>query len=135
MSLAKSMGKDEPEERVVNPQTGGEKGIKLDRWDLLPFDVLAEDALLYGIGSKKYEDRNWEKGYAWNLSIRALLSHLSAFLRGESRDKEGFHTLAAVRFHAAALMRFEKEFPELDNVRHTHEPKKHQEKPQEDTTT
>lgn len=105
------------EERITDPRTGGQKGRKEDRYDLLPFDVLEQDALLYGIGSKKYEDRNWEKGYAWSLSLRAIMSHLVAFVKGESYDKEGFHHMAAVRFHAAALMRFEREFPELDDVR------------------
>jgi hypothetical protein len=105
------------EKEQVKHSTGGEKERGPDRYDLLPFDVLRQDALLYGIGARKYEARNWEKGYPWSLSLRAVFSHLIAWLEGESMDKDGFHHLTAVRFHAAALMRFEREFPELDDVR------------------
>lgn len=113
-----SMPEETSEVRVVNEKTGGEKGQKLDRYDLLPFDMLFEDALLYGAGARKYADRNWEKGYAYGLSVRAVMSHLVAWVLGEDRDPEtGAHHMAAVRFHAAALYRFSRENPGLDNVR------------------
>ncbi len=80
--------------------------------------MLFEDALLYGVGARKYADRNWEKGYDWSLSVRAIMSHLVAWVMGEDRDPETkAHHMAAVRFHAAALYRFSREHPELDNVR------------------
>jgi Domain of unknown function (DUF5664)/Domain of unknown function (DUF4406) len=98
------------EVRVVDPKTGGAKGEKPERFDLLPWDVLAEDARLYARGAQKYDARNWEAGYAWHLSFAALMRHATAFWqRRQSNDPEtGHHELACVRFHAAALMRFDK---------------------------
>lgn len=104
------------EVRVTNEQTGGAKGQKLARYDLIPVEALNEVAKLYGAGAAKYEDRNWEKGYAWSLSYGALQRHVNAFWGGESTDEEtGRHHLAAVVFHALALMQFEQTHPEMDN--------------------
>lgn len=99
----------------VTHSTGGQKGSKLERFDLLPWDCLQEVARLYGKGAEKYEERNWERGYPMSLSFAALQRHLVAFWQGESHDKEtGCHHLASVVFHAFALMRFEKMSPTLD---------------------
>jgi len=95
------------EVRIVDPKTGGAKGQKLARFDLLPWDTLAQVATLYGVGAQKYEERNWEKGYAWGLSMAALHRHLAAFWSGENLDKEtGQPHLACVIFHALALLTF-----------------------------
>ena len=105
-----------PETRVVNEQTGGAKGQKLARYELIPVEPLNEVAKLYGAGAQKYSDRNWERGYAWSLSYGALQRHANAFWGGESIDEEtGRHHLAAVVFHALALMTFEQTHPEMDN--------------------
>jgi hypothetical protein len=97
-------------------QSGGRKGQNEYRTDLLPWDVILEDAKLYGRGAQKYEERNWERGYKWSLSFAALIRHAIQFWLGESYDQEtGCHHMAAVRFHAAALERFEREHPELDD--------------------
>ena len=42
------------EVRTVNDETGGEKGTKLFRYDLIPAHSLKELALLYGLGATKY---------------------------------------------------------------------------------
>jgi hypothetical protein len=93
---------------VVDPETGGAKGSKLARFDLLPYDALTLVAEHYGKGATKYEDRNWEKGYDWGLSMAALQRHLAAFWSGEDVDEEtgSFH-LQAVVFHALALLTFQ----------------------------
>ena len=110
------VGAPSDEVRVTDPVTGGQKGSKLARFDLLPWDIIWQDAEHYGKGAEKYDARNWEKGYSWSLSIAALSRHLASFCRGEDIDPEtGSHHLAAVRFHAAALMRFGKTHPELDD--------------------
>jgi hypothetical protein len=93
------------EHRVVS-ETGGEKGSKLPRFDLMPPDALFEVAKVYGIGSKKYADRNWERGYPWGLSYAALERHLNKDKAGETYDDEGFMHLAAVAWHALALISF-----------------------------
>lgn len=97
------------EVRVTDPATGGQKGQKLARFDLLPWDVLTELAEHYGKGSQKYEDRNWQKSYSWSLSIGALCRHLAAWLAGEDDDPEtGSCHLVAVIWHAIALRWFQK---------------------------
>lgn len=96
------------EVRVVDPKTGGAKGRKSERTDLLPFFALSELAEHYGRGAAKYEDHNWRRGYDWSLSYGALMRHLFAWLRGEDRDPEtgSLHTVA-VAWHALALVEFQ----------------------------
>lgn len=104
------------EVRITDPRTGGEKGSKLARFDLIPADVLLQFAEHYGKGAEKYEDRNWERGYAWGLSFAAMMRHAWAFWNGEDYDPEtGSHHMIAVMFHAAALVRFTEAHPELDD--------------------
>lgn len=106
------------EVRVTDPTTGGQKGQKLDRYDLIPPE--AEQALAhhYGVGCAKYEDRNWERGYRWSLSVGALRRHLGQWLLGESYDVEtGSHHLIAVAWHAFALFIFELRGLGTDDVR------------------
>lgn len=96
------------EVRVVDPQTGAEKGSKLARFDLIPSEAMWLLAEVYGAGAKKYADRNWERGYSWGLSIAALERHLNQWKRGISHDDETLcHHLACVMWHAAALLTFE----------------------------
>lgn len=96
------------EVRVVDPATGGAKGSKLARFDLLPAEALTLVAEHFGRGAEKYEDRNWERGYKWSLSFAAMQRHAWAFWGGESLDPETqSHHLAAVVFHALALMTYE----------------------------
>lgn len=96
---------DEDEVRITDAYSGGQKGSKLARYDLIPVAPLEELAKLYGAGARKYDDRNWEKGYAWSLSYAAFQRHANAFWAGESIDAETQrHHLAAAMFHAMALM-------------------------------
>lgn len=92
--------------RQVDPDTGGEKESKLARYDLIPTGPLNLLATHYGLGAKKYSDRNWEKGYKWGLSYAALHRHLNAFWSGEDYDEDGHFHLAAAAFHVFALMHF-----------------------------
>lgn len=104
------------ETRITDPETGGEKGRKLERFDLMPAEPLEAVARHYGIGAEKYEDRNWERGYSWSLSFAAMMRHAWRFWRGEDIDPEtGSPHLAAVVFHALALMEFARTHPEKDD--------------------
>lgn len=104
------------EVRIVNGDTGGAKGRKLARFDLIPAGPLTAVAEHYGRGAEKYDDRNWERGYDWSLSFGALMRHAWAFWNGEDIDAEtGGHHLAAVVFHAFGLMEFGRTHPELDD--------------------
>ena len=96
------------EVRVVDPTTGGEKGSKLARFDLVPPDIAIEWAEHYGKGANKYAARNWEKAYAWGLSYAAAQRHLNAFWNGEDFDEEtGSSHLIAALWHCAALRWFQ----------------------------
>lgn len=107
---------DIEEVRVVNESTGGEKGQKGARFDLLPWVQLRQVAELYGKGAQKYEARNWEKGYDWSLSFAALHRHLESFWSGEYDDEEnGLPHLTSVVFHALALMYFHDNHPDQDD--------------------
>jgi hypothetical protein len=116
---------DGGEERVVDKTTGGEKGSKLARFDLLPIQPLWELAELYGVGSKKYAPRNWQRGYAWSLSYAAAMRHSWQFWGGEDVDPEtrAKHIIAAA-WHMLALAEFMITHPELDDRPSTLEKRK-----------
>jgi hypothetical protein len=103
------------EERITS-ETGGQKGRKPQRYELLPWRELGEVAELYAKGADKYEAWNWAKGYDWSLSFGAMQRHASLFWQGEDMDEEnGCHHLTSVIFHALALLYFQHEHPEGDD--------------------
>lgn len=71
--------------RSVSP-TGGEKGVKLERFDLIPIGPLTALARHYGRGALKYDNHQWRKGYEWSKSYAALLRHLTEFWNGQDYD-------------------------------------------------
>ena len=94
------------EVRVTSP-TGGQKGQKDDRQDLIDPWFMRELGLVCGFGAKKYDDDNWRKGYSWRLSFGAMLRHIYAFWRGEDRDPEsGLYHLAHAAWHCMVLFTF-----------------------------
>lgn len=96
------------EVRVTDPDTGGAKGQKPQRFDLMPAPFLWELAEVYGMGAAKYEDDNWRKGYDWRLSYAALQRHVHLFWMGESNDSEsGLHHLAHAAFHLGTLFTYD----------------------------
>jgi hypothetical protein len=91
----------------MTSSTGGQKGSKPARYDLIPTRPLDYLARQYGKGAEKYDDNNWARGYKWSLSFAALQRHAWAFWSGEDIDPEiGLPHLAAVAFHAFSLMHF-----------------------------
>lgn len=106
-----------PDETLItDPKTGGVKGVKLARFDLLPWGILRELAEHFGRGARKYASRNWERGYAWSLSYGALHRHLESFWSGDEIDHdESLYTpdephtarhIIAVVWHACVLAYF-----------------------------
>jgi len=90
-----------------------QEGVKFDggkpRWDLLPFDVLNDLAMLYAKGAEKYEDRNWEKGMDWSRVFGAMLRHAHAFWERDDIDEEtGMGHIIAVIWNAMALAFYSK---------------------------
>lgn len=114
-------------EVITTSETGGQKGQKLERYDLIPAGPLAAVARLYGKGAAKYDDHNWRRGYAWSLSFASMMRHAWAFWRGQINDDHEpgcppdctKHTeephLASVIFHAMALLEFTARFPQYDD--------------------
>lgn len=112
---SKPVGITVDEIRVVS-STGGEKGSKLARYDLIPVEPLRLLAEHFGRGARKYEDRNWERGYDWSLSFAALQRHAWQFWGGEDIDPEtGSPHMVAVAWHALALVEYMAAHPEFDN--------------------
>jgi len=106
------------EVRITDPDTGGQKGSKLARFDLIPPRPLWKLAEHYGAGAAKYSERNWELGYDWKLSFAAMQRHSWAFwneaeLDGSPYEGDEYH-LAAIAFHAFALQQFTQTHPEKD---------------------
>ena len=96
--------------------TGGQKGTKLARFDLLPVGPLTELAKHYGRGAAKYDDNNWRKGYEWSKSYAAAQRHLTAFWGGEDIDEEtGTPHVIAAAWHCFALAENMDAFPEFDD--------------------
>ena len=98
-------------ETRITSETGGQKGVKEARFDLIPPDFLEEVAKVYGFGEKKYPDvngwPNWRNGYDWRFTYGALHRHISAFWQGEDVDPEsGKHHLAHAAWHLATLFVF-----------------------------
>lgn len=107
-----------PEEiRHTDPDTGGQKGVKPQRYSLMPWGALDKVAELYGSGAQKYAEHNWRLGYDWSKSMDALMRHLKAWWEeGEEIDPDRHcHHLTAVVFHALALLEFTETHPEKDD--------------------
>jgi hypothetical protein len=99
----------QPDEVRIKSKTGGEKGRKDVRLDLVPPEPLWEVARVYGFGAMKYDDHNYLKGYAWSLSYAALLRHITQWANGESDDPEsGLSHLAHAAWHCFALYMFQR---------------------------
>lgn len=108
----------------TDPTTGAQKDNKIERFDLIPVAPLRMLAKHYGIGSKKYADRNWEKGYNWSWSFAAACRHIWKFWGGEwidpeskELDPEGIGTphVICAAWHMFAIANFYITHPEKDD--------------------
>jgi len=96
-----------PGEVRITSETGGQKGQKPERMDLIPPEFLLELSRVYGEGAKKYSDHNYLKGYDWSLSYGAMLRHIAAWSGGTEIDSEtGCEHLAHAAWHCATLFMF-----------------------------
>ena len=91
----------------VTSETGGQKGSKDERLDLIPIGPLHELARVYAFGASKYSDHNYMLGYDYHLSFAAMLRHVTAWWDGEDFDPEtGYSHLAHGAWHCFTLMLF-----------------------------
>lgn len=112
---AEEVGHGAAEVRTVS-STGGEKGVKPARFDLLPVGPLTKVATLYGKGASKYDDHNWRRGYEWSKSYAAMMRHATQFWGGEDLDPDTqLPHLASVVFHALALMEYMEHHRDFDD--------------------
>ena len=90
--------------------TGGEKGVKPERLDLIPPEFIEELGRVFGAGAKKYSDNNYLKGYEYRKSLGAMLRHVMRWAQGEDIDPEtGCHHLAHAAWHCSTLYTFQSE--------------------------
>ena len=96
------------EERVTDPNTGGQKGRKLPQLGAIDPQSLLRVAEVAGFGAQKYERYNYLRGYAWSLSFDAMMRHALAFWGGEELDPEsGLPHLAHCAWHCLAMISFQ----------------------------
>lgn len=101
---------DTGETRVVDPETGGEKGSKPAQLTAVHAGALLKLGEVAGFGASKYARHNFLKGYAWSLSSDAHLRHFLAWQGGEDNDPEsGLPHLAHAAWHDLALLAFQLE--------------------------
>lgn len=107
MAARARVGARQVEERVTDPNTGGQKGRKLAQLSALDPRSLIRVAEVAGFGAIKYARLNFARGYAYSLSYDALQRHLHAFWDGEENDDEsGLPHLAHAAWHCLALLTF-----------------------------
>lgn len=115
----KDQALQDSEVRTVST-TGAAKGTKPERFELIPVPALTQLARMYARGAEKYSetcaDPNWRKGYEWSKSYAALQRHANQFWSGEDIDEETqLPHMAAVAFHAFAMLTFMEEHREFDD--------------------
>lgn len=83
-------------------------GDKL-RYDLISPGAIEDMAKVLTHGSKKYGDRNWEKGMKWGRVYAAIFRHLFAWVMGEKLDPDsGLTHLSHAFCNVMFLMEFER---------------------------
>lgn len=108
--------KKQGETRVVNETTGGAKGSKPSQLAWAPPHAMLVLGEVYGYGAEKYDAHNYRRGYAWSLSLNALLRHYWLFVGGEDNDAEsGLPHMAHCAWHALNLIQQMQDHPELDD--------------------
>lgn len=100
-------------ERTVFP-TGSVRDMHegKGRMDLLPMCVLLRLARHYEAGSKKYGDRNWEKGIPCHSFADSAMRHLVKYMDGQ---KDEDHLIAAI-WNLCGLAWTEEKHPDLMDI-------------------
>jgi hypothetical protein len=103
---------------VLNSADGG--GLRYNagknRIELIPPEWVWALGDVTTQGSKKYAERNWERGMDWSNMVGCMERHLLKFMSGERYDGSKFdikagttgcHHLAMVAWNALALMSYD----------------------------
>ena len=106
----------DPEVRMTDEVTGGQKGKKLTQLGALDPMALIELARVAGMGADKYEALNYLRGYDWSLSFDAMMRHALLFWAGENTDPEsGLNHMAHAAWMALSLVSFSERGLGTDN--------------------
>lgn len=99
---------------AFNPETGNIEALKQEGYrddegkppiHLIPAEAILMLANIFEYGSKKYGDRNWEKGMDWSRMYASAMRHMLAFWMGENDDREsGYQHMAHATWNCMALM-------------------------------
>lgn len=94
--------------------TGAVRDMQQDkgRYDLLPPKPLKRLAVHYERGARKYNARNWEKGIPMSACFSSTVRHLFQWLDGDESEDH----LAAAVWNLFAIMHFEEEMPEMNDI-------------------
>lgn len=100
-----------------------DKGLRFNegkiRHDLIPAFAQEQYAKVLTEGSKKYAERNWERGMKWSKVIASLKRHIQQIENGEDYDSETKLLHAAhVMCNAAFLTEYYKTYPQGDDRPH-----------------
>lgn len=82
------------------------------RFDLIPVEGLHRLADLYARGAEKYGEDNWKKGQPYSRAYASLFRHLIQWREGDRSEDH----IAAVAWNAMALMYYEEQMPELNDL-------------------
>lgn len=82
------------------------------RFDLIPTEGLRRLADLYARGAEKYGDDNWKKGQPFSRAYASLFRHLIQWREGDRTEDH----IAAVVFNAFALIYYEENLPEMNDL-------------------
>lgn len=96
----------------VCSQLKQEPAIRYDvgktRFELIPGAALQELADVYTHGTKKYADRNWEKGMSYSRIFGSIMRHCWKWFRGETVDSEsGLHHMAHAAWGCLAAIHYD----------------------------
>ena len=101
------------------PASSASMGLRYNK-DKVPLHLVPPSAIIamgeaLAYGTKKYSERNWEKGMNMSIPYACLLRHLMAWQSGKDCDPEsGLSHLKHVLINAAMLVEYESR-PELDD--------------------
>lgn len=85
-------------------------------YSLIPLSTLADEALVWEYGKRKYAAWNWAKGMPWSVPFACIQRHLAAWQRGEENDQEsGLPHMAHVACNVRMLTHYAQFYPDGDD--------------------
>lgn len=96
------------DDALFGPQRTAEPALRYDggkaRLDLIDPGFLLRLGEHYGVGAKKYAERNWQNGMSFSRCYASAQRHMLAFWAGENNDAEtGSPHVIAAAWNMAAL--------------------------------